>query len=584
VWWTKAEPLEISQKSEPLSASAAISEIVQNGTRGRSMRVQAGVCVLGALLLMASEAAAGSRVALLGFEGDRATPLRWRVAQILKRAGHTVIGSRPPRASDPASVLSAYAERKQIDAFVAGSAVESRDGWELTLTIRDPDGARRGNALTFEAPTLSVLVKELKGSGQGRLDRALTSGAGASEPAPRGDVDLDAPSAGAGSREEAPEAEEEAPPPKKRAAKKQKAAKPAPFAVMRSGSQNVDNGTVEETDDAVREATDPTAIDADADPLPTSKATASASRSTQTRKRFLLAQSSTPEQPAGEDKEKDGSDSTEDTSSSPSDDTLASDDAASDVGADEGGSDASAEASKQAWPTVVLGVNAGLVYRTLSYVDDLYGRLRAPTTNSWVYKFNVEVYPFARPVKDRIGLIAGYEAAFSGQVRDQTLDVEFPVNFSELYGGARFRQPLGNHEIGLQSTIGTMTSGLDDPEGQSRIPEFDYTLLRIAADFGLKFGDISARGGVGYRLPLGDFGEASDVDWFPRMEGSGIEAFAGLHYRFSDDIGFDGSAMLRRYVLEMNSRPEDARTGTSEVAAGAVDLYVSWYFGLTLTL
>jgi hypothetical protein len=187
-------------------------------------------------------------------------------------------------------------------------------------------------------------------------------------------------------------------------------------------------------------------------------------------------------------------------------------------------------------------------------------------------------------VKDRVGLLVSYESAFSGKVRDANLSVDFPVTFSELYGGLRFRQPLGKHEIGAQAGIASMSAGLDDPDSQARIPEFDYRMVRASADLGLNFGAVSVRGGAGFRQPLGGFGQASEDDWFPRMEGSGIEGSAGLHYRFSDDVGFDGSALVRRYVLQMNSQPEDAREGVAEVAGGAVDLYVSWYFGLTFTL
>jgi len=41
---------------------------------------------------------------------------------------------------------------------------------------------------------------------------------------------------------------------------------------------------------------------------------------------------------------------------------------------------------------------------------------------------------------------------------------------------------------------------------------------------------------------------------------------------------------LRRYLLEMNSEPEDARLGVAEVAGGAVDLYTAVYFGMTFRL
>jgi hypothetical protein len=41
---------------------------------------------------------------------------------------------------------------------------------------------------------------------------------------------------------------------------------------------------------------------------------------------------------------------------------------------------------------------------------------------------------------------------------------------------------------------------------------------------------------------------------------------------------------LRRYVLNMNSEPEDALTGASQVAARAVDLFSSVYLGVAVAL
>ena len=194
------------------------------------------------------------------------------------------------------------------------------------------------------------------------------------------------------------------------------------------------------------------------------------------------------------------------------------------------------------------------------------------------------VYPFARPVKNRIGLIAGYEAEFSGVVRDNAAGTDFGVTFSELYGGIKARQPLGAHEIALEGTIGSLQSGLDDPEGVSGVPEIDYTSLRGAVDVGLHFGRLSMSGALGYRFPIGGFGEASEAEWFPRMQAYGLEGSLGLQYRISDEVSFDVSGSMRRYVLQMNSEPEDAEVGVAEVAGGAVDLYLSGYFGLSISL
>jgi hypothetical protein len=176
-----------------------------------------------------------------------------------------------------------------------------------------------------------------------------------------------------------------------------------------------------------------------------------------------------------------------------------------------------------------------------------------------------------------------YEGTLSGNVRDTDFDVSYPVQFSEFFGGVRARHPLGQHEVGFDLTFGRMSSGLDDGDGRARIPDLQYTLLRASLDFMLDLGGVNATGSAGFRLPLG-FGEASETRWFPRMGGYGFEASAGLEYPLSKRLALEAKGSLRRYLLEMNSEPQDAINGVSEVAAGAVDLYLSAYFGVSFTL
>lgn len=232
---------------------------------------------------------------------------------------------------------------------------------------------------------------------------------------------------------------------------------------------------------------------------------------------------------------------------------------------------------------VRLRARAGFVRRNFDFADDIYERLRKQGTNIWVYQAAAEIYPFERPIGQRLGLILGYEGAFSGSVRDVDNGVTFPVQFSEFFGGVRARHPLGRHEVGFDLTFGRMSSGLDDTNAAARIPDMQYTLLRSALDFKLDLGTINATGSAGFRLPLG-FGEASETRWFPRIGGYGFEASAGAEYPISKSVSLEAVTSMRRYLLEMNSEPRDALEGTSEVAGGAVDLYLSAYFGVSFTL
>jgi hypothetical protein len=543
--------------------------------------------MLGAVLLLSAQADA-ERISLMSFEGSNARALRWRVAGALKRSGHTVIGVAPPKNPNDAK-LRAFAKRRRVDLFVAGSAVQSSEGFELTLTVRDPEGTEVGQGVTLNAPSYRAMLKELREDGASRIESALRGESArtpsrrqrAAETETETETEIDADS----------EAEPE-PPRRRRAAEAEGDADTEAEAPPAAGDFA---GAVRAQAKKKRRG-EPKAIDLDAD-------SSSSATNERSEGRGASAAESDGESDAAASSESLASneDSSERTSkatgwsSSESTPNEEDDGRASFLGTDESaeggtvGEDSGAEASGDAqdsaqYPTVVLGLNAGFVRRTLEYSDNLYGRLRAPSANSWVYRLQAAVYPFAKPVKNRIGLIAGYESEFSGVVRDNRAGTDFGVTFSEVYGGVKLRQPFGKHDLSLEGTIGSMQAGLDDPEGISRVPQFSYTSLRAALSAGLHFGALGMRGALGYRLPIGGFGDASDVDWFPRMEGSGLEGSLGLEYRISKEVAFDMSATMRRYLLQMNSRPEDALDGTSEVAGGAVDLYLGGYFGLNITL
>lgn len=232
---------------------------------------------------------------------------------------------------------------------------------------------------------------------------------------------------------------------------------------------------------------------------------------------------------------------------------------------------------------VRLRARGGLVHRTLDFSDDLYNRLRRQQANIWVYQVEAELYPFERPIGERLGLIASYESVFSGNVRDTDFSANYPVVFQEFFGGVRARHPVGKHVIGFDLTFGRMRAGLEDTTGAANIPDMEYTLLRSSLDFSLDLGWMRAVGSAGFRLPLG-YGEVSNEQWFPRIGGYGFEASLGAAYPLSKAVSLDLSGGLRRYLLEMNSEPEDAINGVAEVAGGAVDLYLAGYLGMTFRL
>jgi hypothetical protein len=240
----------------------------------------------------------------------------------------------------------------------------------------------------------------------------------------------------------------------------------------------------------------------------------------------------------------------------------------------------------EAGPSRIIGAisaRAGVIHRTFDFSDDIYDRLRKQDANIWVYQVQAEVYPFDLPLGDRLGIIARYEGVFSGNVRDSDFGGNFAVIFQELFGGLRARYPLGGNMLGFDLTFGRMRAGLEDPSHRTNMPEISYTLLRSSLDGNFALGPVHVLGSVGFRLPLG-YGEIKRDEWFPRVGGYGVEASGGFEYPLSKGVSLELTGSLRRYLLEMNSEPQDAMKGVSEVAGGAVDLYMSGYFGMSFRM
>jgi hypothetical protein len=246
--------------------------------------------------------------------------------------------------------------------------------------------------------------------------------------------------------------------------------------------------------------------------------------------------------------------------------------------------DEGSDASPKGQRTLLrLSARAGYLRRDFDFYDDLYAQLRKLSANSWVYAARGELSPFKGKVGQRVGFVLSYEGTLAGHVRDPDARADYPVLHNELFGGVLVNYPLGAYELGLELTVGRMTAGLDDANQAAGVPELQYTELRSALDVKRDMGSFNVAASIGLRLPLG-FGEASETRWFPRMGGYGVEAGVQLGYRLSQRVTLEAAGSLRRYLLEMHSKPEDAMTGASQVAGGAVDRFLTAYLGASYSL
>jgi hypothetical protein len=528
------------------SLRAAIRRIVRL-PRARSAH-WIGLSALACVLSLGS-AAQAARVTLAQFEGPRSQQLKWRVSGALKRGGHSVVPLRSPKPSAPASRFRSIAERYSLDAFITASATEGNDSsWTLTLSLRGANGEELSETITLRGSSLGDLVDEIRSNAAARLDEVLGGGSGS--------VDADQPRRIARGRKASDDDEEATPP-------------PAAAGKGRRASTRGGGGVVDLDAEG----------DSEARPARSSAKDKKGIKGLSAQKKASKDDEASEEWNADGDSEASSDDAASETSEASSDGSESGSGGSEPV--DDGGDSASSKA-KYKLPFVKLGVRAGLVSRSLSYEQDLYDRLRTQDTAAGVYRFDASLFVFARSVREYFALIGSYEGAMFGDVQDADLDTTFGVRFSELQGGLRARYPLDGNEVGLALTFGSMLAGLDDG-GQADVPDFKYTFVRVAADGRLAFGDLSALASLGVRVPTG-YGEVGSDQWFPRVGGYGVEGSLGLEYRLSQLIGIEASGSLRRFVLNMNSRPTDATGGVSEVAGGAVDLYLSGYVGVNFSL
>jgi hypothetical protein len=232
-----------------------------------------------------------------------------------------------------------------------------------------------------------------------------------------------------------------------------------------------------------------------------------------------------------------------------------------------------------------LRLQAGVVWRSLDFEQDIYGRMRSQNAGAYVYRVDATAFPFflLDPVGAYLGLVAGYEGAFAGAVQDANFDFQYPVNLSEWFAGLRARGVLREHTLGFELTLGQLTAGLDDRDDRAGTPDFRYTQVRTGLDVTFELERVRASAAAGFRLPL-SYGEIGEADWFPRIGGYGLDLTLNGSYRIAHGISAEVSACLRRFLLEMNPAPEDPRAGLAEVAGGAIDVYLGAYAGFSFQL
>ncbi len=232
-----------------------------------------------------------------------------------------------------------------------------------------------------------------------------------------------------------------------------------------------------------------------------------------------------------------------------------------------------------AFASAELDVVAGS--RHFSYVDRLTGSLRpydlfvAPAL-----RIAADVYPLSKtrlPVVGGLGLAGEYSHAFALSSQDQT-GASVGTSWQTFDIGVRDRIAIGpSVVVGVGGGFGDTTFSFDGAVTPTEVlPSVDYKYLRAGADGRYALGELSIRGGFGYRgvLSAGDYGKL-----FPHASVGGVDASLGIARALGTGLEISVDLEYARYFYSLLPKPGDAY-----VAGGALDEMASLSLGLAYLL
>jgi hypothetical protein len=236
-------------------------------------------------------------------------------------------------------------------------------------------------------------------------------------------------------------------------------------------------------------------------------------------------------------------------------------------------------------PALTFGVGGKALFRSVAWTGDMgmlapYSLSPGPEVALWG-----EVYPMAfmsTGFAANIGLYGGFNYGIGAKSRTPA-GTELTTAYQDFLVGLKVRIPLGMFIPYVAGAYGVQGFKLD-PSAMDR-PNFSYAFFRPGAGARIQatpMVDIDI--GVGPLIVLGlgtAVGEVKAPQFYPRSTAFGIDANLSVGIRFSSLIGVRVGADFRQYGLATNYM---AGTGSTIVAAGATDRYITAWGGLELIL
>jgi len=237
-----------------------------------------------------------------------------------------------------------------------------------------------------------------------------------------------------------------------------------------------------------------------------------------------------------------------------------------------------------------LDITAGLrpMHRTFEFHDTPYPMLRYELPLGPLLFIDVNWFPgshFTEGAGEWLGITAGFEKGFATQSianEGKPSEVTLKTNQQQFYVGGRFRLPLGEHMAALSATYGQHKFSLagDDgpctsppsPNACPKIPDVNYSYVKIGLDGMFQFGDFMAGARIGKRIVLRP-GTIKPL-WFPEVKTQSLEAGVTVGYRLVSMLDLVAGFDWLRYGFDFNPVPKNR---TAYVAGGAVDEYLSGY-------
>jgi hypothetical protein len=302
----------------------------------------------------------------------------------------------------------------------------------------------------------------------------------------------------------------------------------------------------------------------------------------------VAATAARPPQPSGVEEEEDATDELAEDESL---DELAEETPSEDVEAEEVAereSGAAAEARVQA--PLELFASVRLMTRSYEYNEDLSPVELAEHTLHPTPALRLEArwYPAAHFTT---GMIANLGLDMYAQlmwpVTAESKIGDFDTSSSAFGIAARFRIPVGEHELGIVAGYSTFGFYFEDAENaQAQVPSVTYGSIRLGGEARFQITDNISAGLQAAYLLVQSFGELGTEAWWPDVTGSGLELEVRGGYAISKPLELTLSLGMTRYGMAFNVDSDDIAMTLASMRAvgGLTDQYFHGALGIRWVL